>query len=133
MRAVPLIVIFRMLASPASAEVVSAERERFRRPRDGADGRSADSAYAAFGGRPAGGTRNTPTAATPPTSAWRYERGGCFCERLKDGGGVEHMRVTFVDPGKRIVLTGVARSIALIRPRPASWTSSSSGSPAGRR
>jgi hypothetical protein len=33
--------------------------------------------------------------------------GGCFCERLPDGGGVEHMRVTYVDPGKQhLVLTG---------------------------
>ena len=32
--------------------------------------------------------------------------GGCFCERLPDGGGVEHMRVAFVDPGKRVVMTG---------------------------
>ncbi|HET6942350.1 MAG TPA: ATPase [Sphingomicrobium sp.] len=32
--------------------------------------------------------------------------GGCFCERLDNGGGIEHMRVSFVDPGKRIVLTG---------------------------
>ena len=32
--------------------------------------------------------------------------GGCFCEKLKNGGGVEHMRVSFVDPGKRVVLTG---------------------------
>ena len=33
--------------------------------------------------------------------------GGCFCERNpKTGGGVEHMRVAYVEPGKRIVLTG---------------------------
>jgi hypothetical protein len=32
--------------------------------------------------------------------------GGCFCERLDNGGGIEHMRVTFVDPGKRILMTG---------------------------
>jgi uncharacterized protein YndB with AHSA1/START domain len=32
--------------------------------------------------------------------------GGCFCERLQNGGGVEHMRVAHVDPGKRLVLTG---------------------------
>ena len=32
--------------------------------------------------------------------------GGCFCERLPNGGGIEHMRVTYLDPGKRIVLTG---------------------------
>lgn len=32
--------------------------------------------------------------------------GGCFCERFPDGGGIEHMHVTFVDPGKRMILTG---------------------------
>ena len=33
--------------------------------------------------------------------------GGCFCERIpKTGGGIEHMRVAFVDPGKRILFTG---------------------------
>jgi len=33
--------------------------------------------------------------------------GGCFCERIpKVGGGVEHMHVTYVEPGKRVVFTG---------------------------
>jgi hypothetical protein len=33
--------------------------------------------------------------------------GGCFCERTpKVGGGIEHMRVAYVEPGKRVVLTG---------------------------
>jgi uncharacterized protein YndB with AHSA1/START domain len=32
--------------------------------------------------------------------------GGCFCERLPDGGGVEHMRVAYVVPGEQVVLTG---------------------------
>ena len=31
--------------------------------------------------------------------------GGCFCERLPNGGGIEHLRVSYIDPGKRIVLT----------------------------
>ena len=35
-----------------------------------------------------------------------FTPGGCFCERFADGGGIEHMRVTYVDPGKRAVLTG---------------------------
>ena len=34
------------------------------------------------------------------------EPGGCFCERLPNGGGIEHLRVSYVDPGKRLVLTG---------------------------
>lgn len=32
--------------------------------------------------------------------------GGCFCERFPKGGGIEHMRVTYVEPGKRMILTG---------------------------
>lgn len=32
--------------------------------------------------------------------------GGCFCETMEKGGGVEHMRVAFVQPGERIVMTG---------------------------
>ena len=32
--------------------------------------------------------------------------GGCFCERFPKGGGIEHMRVTYVEPGKHVVLTG---------------------------
>ena len=32
--------------------------------------------------------------------------GECFCEALPDGGGVEHMRVAYVAPGKRLTLTG---------------------------
>lgn len=32
--------------------------------------------------------------------------GGCFCERFADGGGIEHMRVTYVKPGEAMALTG---------------------------
>ena len=32
--------------------------------------------------------------------------GGCFCESLDGGGGIEHMRLTYLQPGERVVLTG---------------------------
>jgi uncharacterized protein YndB with AHSA1/START domain len=32
--------------------------------------------------------------------------GGCFCERLDNGGGIEHIRATYVQPPERVVLTG---------------------------
>ena len=32
--------------------------------------------------------------------------GGCFCERLPDGGGAEHLRVVFVSPGKKLRMVG---------------------------
>lgn len=32
--------------------------------------------------------------------------GGCLCEELPGGGGVEHLRVVYVDPGRRLRLSG---------------------------
>jgi uncharacterized protein YndB with AHSA1/START domain len=32
--------------------------------------------------------------------------GGCFCETLPNGGGVEHMKVVFVMPGKMLRMSG---------------------------
>jgi uncharacterized protein YndB with AHSA1/START domain len=32
--------------------------------------------------------------------------GGCFCERLKNGGGVEHMRIVYVAPDEVLRMTG---------------------------
>jgi uncharacterized protein YndB with AHSA1/START domain len=32
--------------------------------------------------------------------------GGCFCEKLADGGGVQHMVVVNAQPGKRLVMRG---------------------------
>jgi uncharacterized protein YndB with AHSA1/START domain len=32
--------------------------------------------------------------------------GGCFCERLPNGGGVRHLEIVFVSPGKTLRLIG---------------------------
>ncbi|MEO8219092.1 MAG: SRPBCC family protein [Acidobacteriota bacterium] len=32
--------------------------------------------------------------------------GGCFCESLPNGGGVLHMSVVYVEPGKRMTMSG---------------------------
>lgn len=32
--------------------------------------------------------------------------GGCYCERLPDGGGVEHLRIIYLAPGKEIRFNG---------------------------
>jgi len=42
----------------------------------------------------------------PSRMSLQLRPGGCWCESLEDGGGIEHMRVTFIQPGERIVLTG---------------------------
>jgi uncharacterized protein YndB with AHSA1/START domain len=38
--------------------------------------------------------------------------GGCLCERLEDGGWVEHLRVVFVQPGKTLRLQGALGPLA---------------------
>jgi uncharacterized protein YndB with AHSA1/START domain len=94
------------LSAPASAEVVSASSNGFE-------------------------VRETVPLVVPPNVAWSsfanvsqwwdpdhtysgksenlsltLQPGGCFCERFPKGGGIEHMRVTYVEPGKHAVLTG---------------------------
>ena len=32
--------------------------------------------------------------------------GGCLCERFPKGGGIEHMHVTYVEPGEYLIMTG---------------------------
>ena len=32
--------------------------------------------------------------------------GGCFCEKLRDGGGLEHLRVIYVAPGEIVRMSG---------------------------
>lgn len=32
--------------------------------------------------------------------------GGCFCEQLEGGGWVEHLRLSYIEPGERLVLSG---------------------------
>jgi hypothetical protein len=44
-----------------------------------------------------GDARNLSLDATP---------GGCFCERLPQGGGVRHLTVVFASPGRTLRLTG---------------------------
>ena len=95
-----------LAAAPACAEVVTASA-------NGLEVRETVNlvvppqiAYAAFGELPqwwdpehtySGKSENLTLSLVP---------GGCLCERFPHGGGIEHMRVTYVDPGKRIVLTG---------------------------
>ena len=54
----------------------------------------------------AGGIPSTPTAATPPTCSLALSPAAACARRSPDGGGIEHMRVVYVEPGKRLMLTG---------------------------
>jgi len=96
-----------LAASPAAAEVVSASPNGFEVRQTVTLVVPAEVAFASFSDVAAwwdpehtysGDSKNLTLNLTP---------GGCFCERFpKTGGGVEHMRVTYLEPGKRIVFTG---------------------------
>jgi uncharacterized protein YndB with AHSA1/START domain len=105
MKSVALLLV--VVATPASAGVVSASSTGFEVRETVPLVVPPQAAFKAFADLPgwwdpehsySGNSANIRLELTP---------GGCFCERIpKTGGGVEHMRVVYVDPGKRVVMTG---------------------------
>ena len=105
MRALPLIGLS-LLASPAAAEVVSAGPNGFHVRQSVQIVVPPDTAYAGFGRVGSWWNKDHTYSGDSANLTMALTPGGCFCERLPNGGGIEHMRVSYLDPGKRIVLTG---------------------------
>lgn len=105
MRAFPLIVLW-MLAAPASAEVVSAGPNGFHIRQSAPMVVPPPAAFTAFGRVGSWWSGGHTYSGKATNLSMALSPGGCFCERLDAGGGIEHMRVSYVDPGKRVVLTG---------------------------
>src|ERR1044071_8723415 len=105
MRAIPLIVLS-LIASPAAAEVVSSNANGFHVRETVQLLVPTDRAYAAFARLPEWWNKDHTYSGDSANLSLALNAGGCFCERLKDGGGVQHMHVSFIDPGERIVFTG---------------------------
>ena len=98
--------ILLLSAAPAAADVVSSSPNGFEVRHTVNLVVKPEVAFQAFGNVAAwwnpdhtysGKSANLSLALTP---------GGCFCERFPKGGGIEHLRVTYLDPGERILLTG---------------------------
>ena len=95
-----------MLASPASAEVVAASAHGFEVRHVVQTVIPAPAAFAAFGQLPSWWDKDHSYSGDAANLSLSMTPGGCFCEKLPDGGGIEHMRVAYVVPGERLVLTG---------------------------
>lgn len=94
-------------AAPASAEVVASGANGFHLRHEVQLVAPQDRAYAAFGQIGSWWGKDHSYSGDSANMSLSVVPGGCFCERIPgSGGGIEHMRVAFVDPGKRIVLTG---------------------------
>ena len=95
-----------LAASPAGAEVVSASPNGFEVRQTVNLVVAPNVAFAAFGDLP--GWWDPQHTYSGKSSNLRLDMtpGGCFCERFPDGGGIEHMHVIHVEPGKHVILTG---------------------------
>jgi len=95
-----------LAAPPAMAEVTSVNGTGFALAFEGTASKSPDEIYAAM-------TRIGEW--WDPAHSWEGKAenlyldmriGGCFCEKLSNGGGVEHLHLSYFAPGKEIRLTG---------------------------
>jgi uncharacterized protein YndB with AHSA1/START domain len=95
-----------LVAAPASAEVVSASSNGFEVRETINLVVPPEIAFASFADMPAWWDPEHTYSGKSENLSLTLVPGGCLCERFPGGGGIEHMRVTYVDPGKRVVLTG---------------------------
>nr|AIA15857.1 hypothetical protein [uncultured bacterium] len=95
-----------MLAAPASAEVVSANANGFHVRQSAQIVVPPPQAFTAFGRVGSWWSGEHTYSGKSANLSMALHPGGCFCERLDSGGGIEHLRVSYVDPSKRVVLSG---------------------------
>ena len=95
-----------LAASSASAEVVSADAHNFVVRETVQLVVPAPEAMAAFAKVSAWWSKDHTYSGDSANLSLDPRPGGCLCERFPTGGGIEHLRVTYVKPGEDIVLTG---------------------------
>jgi len=95
-----------LIAAPASATVVGADSHGFEVRHSIDVPLPPTRALAAFGQVGSWWSKDHSYSGDSTRLSIDLRPGGCWCERLDGGGGVEHMRVALYEPGKRIVLTG---------------------------
>lgn len=94
------------IASPAAAEVVSASPNGFEVQSSVNLVIPVPQSYAAFGRLNAWWSDTHSYSGKAANMRLSLQPGGCLCETIPTGGGVEHLRVTVVQPNERIVMTG---------------------------
>lgn len=106
MKWAPVAAALVMVASPARAEVVSAASHGFDLRQVVEVEAPPAAAIAAFARVARWWDPEHTYSGRSANLSLALRPGGCFCEQLPGGGGIEHMRVTYVEPGKRLVLSG---------------------------
>ena len=93
-------------ATPASAEVLSAGETGFELQHSVNLVVPAPQTFAAFGRVGQWWGKDHTYSGDSARMSIQMRQGGCWCETLEGGGGIEHMRVTFLKPGEQVIFTG---------------------------
>lgn len=101
-----LLLLALLVATPAAAEVKSASPSSFSLEHRASVRLPPAQLFARFGRVGSWWDPQHSYSGQAGNLTMEMKAGGCFCERLPNGGGIEHLRVVYVEPGKRIVLTG---------------------------
>lgn len=102
-----LLLLLAGCAAPAAAEVVAASPNGFEVRETVQLVVPPNVAYESFANLPDWWDPEHTYSGDSANLSLALQPGGCFCERFpKTGGGIEHLRVTYVDPGKHVILTG---------------------------
>jgi len=94
------------IATPATAEVLSSSATGFEIQHSVNLVIPQPKAFAAFGQVGQWWSKAHTYSGDAARLSLQLRPGGCFCETLEGGGGIEHLRVAYVQPGERVVLTG---------------------------
>ena len=102
----PIIVITLLAAAPGQAAVVRSGPNGFTVRHSVNLVVPTDQAFAALGQLPGWWDKEHTYSGDSANLSMALRAGGCFCEKLEKGGGIEHMRVTLIQPGERLVMSG---------------------------
>ena len=94
------------LSAPASAEVINSNEHGFEVQHSVNLVIPVAQTFAAFGRVGQWWGKDHTYSGDSARMSLQMRQGGCWCETLEGGGGIEHMRVTFLKPGEQVVLTG---------------------------
>ena len=94
------------LAGPASAEVKSVSANGFEVASTATIAAPADRVYAALGEVSHWWSPSHTFSRDAGNLSIELRAGGCFCERLKDGGSVQDLQVVYAAPGQGLRLRG---------------------------
>jgi len=94
------------VSTPAAADVVSASANGFEVRQTVPLVVRPEVAFSSFASLPAWWDPAHTYSKKADNLSLNLTPGGCLCERFPDGGGIEHLRVVYVDPGKHMTFTG---------------------------